>query len=94
MSKGKCSECGQMSRMKPRVKKLRDKIDMHYFKCDNCNHIYLICYMDESIRRKTKRIRKLNNMKYKDDELYEQIESLNIEIKQEMDALASELTLT
>lgn len=82
-----CNECGKLSKMKPRIKRLRNKIDMHHFKCDHCNHIYLICYMDESIRRKTNRIRKLNNNKYKTDEHYKQIDMLNREIKQDMKAL-------
>lgn len=87
-NKSKCNECGKLSRMKPRVKKMKNKIDMHYFKCDNCAHIYLICYMDESIRRKHKKIRKLIDRKHKSDEHYKQIETLNHEIKQDMDALA------
>lgn len=93
-NKAKCNECGQMSKMKQRVRRLKDKIDMHYFKCDHCNHIYIICYMDETIRRKHKKIRKLIDRKYKTDEHYKEIELLNHEIKQDMDVLASNLSTT
>lgn len=90
-STGRCDKCGEMSRLKPRVKRIRNKTDMHYFECDHCNHIYIICYMDESIRRKTKRARKLRDLKYKRDEHYERIELLNKEIKRDMDALMKKM---
>lgn len=91
-NKAKCDECGRMSGMKHRTKRLRNKIDMHYFKCDHCNHIYLICYMNESIRRKAKKIRQLRDLNYKTDEHHKQIKALNHEIKQDMDALANDLS--
>ena len=46
--------------MIPQKKRLRNKIDKHYYQCDHCSHIYVIGYTDEFIRRERKRLNKLN----------------------------------
>ena len=79
--------------MIPRKKRLKNKIDKHYYKCDHCNHIYVIGYMDEDIRRERKRLRKLierNNPVYKDKIERKQslIESKMNELKEKIEASA------
>ena len=54
-----CNECGKAQEMIPKMKRLSNKIEKHYFECEHCNHIYLIGYTDEDIRREQNRIRKL-----------------------------------
>lgn len=54
-----CNECNKISSMKPKKKRLRNKVDKHYFKCDHCSHIYVIGYTDDFIRRERKRLNKL-----------------------------------
>lgn len=57
--KATCNECNKISSMKPKKKRLRNKVDKHYFKCDHCSHIYVIGYTDDFIRRERKRLNKL-----------------------------------
>lgn len=57
--KAQCNECHEVSSMVPEKKRLRNKIDKHYFECDHCSHIYLIGYTDVFIRRERNRLRKL-----------------------------------
>lgn len=46
--------------MIPKKKRLKNKVDKHYFECDHCNHIYVIGYTDDFIRRERNRLDKLN----------------------------------
>lgn len=47
--------------MIPKKKRLKNKVDKHYFECDHCNHIYVIGYTDDWIRRERNRLNKLVN---------------------------------
>ncbi len=58
--KAQCNECYEISSMIPQKKRLRNKIDEHYYQCDHCSHIYVIGYTDEFIRRERNRLNKLN----------------------------------
>lgn len=57
--KAECNYCGEVSKMKAKAKRLRDKVKKHYFECEHCNHVYVIGYTNEDIRREQKKIRKL-----------------------------------
>lgn len=59
--KAECNYCGEVSDMKAKVKRLKDKVKKHYFQCEHCNHVYVIGYTNEDIRREQKKIRKLIN---------------------------------
>lgn len=89
--KGICNRCGKVSRMKHRKKRLRNRIDKHFYRCDHCGHEYLIGYMNDNTRTKAKWIRKLNKLKYRTEEQEQRIKTLNNEIKNEMEQLAGEL---
>ena len=85
--KAECNYCGEASQMKAKVKRLKDKVKKHYFQCEHCNHVYVIGYTNEDIRREQKKVRKLmsknvGNGLYADD--IKQKEKL---IKSKMDEL-------
>lgn len=59
--KAQCDKCYEISSMIPKKKRLKNKVDKHYFECDHCNHIYVIGYTDDWIRRERNRLNKLVN---------------------------------
>lgn len=91
--KAQCNECYEISSIIPRKKRLRNKIDKHYYRCDHCGHIYVIGYTDDFIRRERNRLNKLNK-KNVGNELYEDkikektklIESKMNELKESIEA--------
>ncbi len=58
--KAQCDKCYEISSMIPKKKRLKNKVDKHYFECNHCNHIYVIGYTDDWIRRERNRLDKLN----------------------------------
>lgn len=90
----KCNECEESQKMIPHKKKLKDKIEKHYFQCKYCKHVYVICYTDQDIRREQNRIRKLIK-KNSGNGLYEdKIESKKKLITIKMDELKQSIEST
>lgn len=90
-----CDECGRTQKMKPKMKRLKDKVEKHYFECEHCNHIYLICYMDDDIKREQKRIRKLVRKNRGNGFYTDKIEQKEMLIKNKMNELKEKIeTLT
>ena len=84
-----------MSSMIPKKKRLKNKIDKHYYQCDHCSHIYVIDYTDDFIRRERNRLNKLNkknigNGLYEDKikEKTKLIETKMNELKEKVEASA------
>ncbi len=91
--KAQCNECYEISSMIPKKKRLRNKIDKHYYRCDHCGHIYVIGYTDDFIRRERNRLSKLidkniGNGFYTDkiNEKEKLIESKMNELKEKVEA--------
>ena len=59
--KGICDYCGKVSSMKPKVKRMKDKVKQHYYRCDHCEHVYIIGYTNQFIDRERNRLRKLQS---------------------------------
>src|SRR5699024_11032727 len=93
--KAECNRCGEVSKMKAKAKRLKDKVKKHYFQCEHCNHVYVIGYTNEDIRREQKKIRRpidknAGNGLYENEirEKEKLIESKMNELKQRIEASA------
>lgn len=86
--KGICDYCGKVSSMKPKVKRMKDTVKQHYYRCDHCGHVYIIGYTNQYIDRERKRLRKLQSKNAPVDRLEEkqkliesQMNNLRIQIE-------------
>lgn len=89
-TKGVCNECGNVSAMRQRKKRMKDKVEKLYFMCEHCRHDYTICYTNEEIRRKLKRIRKLRSNKQRTPSQEIEMITLNEEIENGMKVLKTQ----
>lgn len=55
-----CNECNKSFEIKCKTKVI-DDIEVTYFKCTKCNHLYIISCVNDYIKKEQRRYKKLNN---------------------------------
>ena len=55
-----CDECNKTFEINCDMK-LIDDIEVTYFKCNECDKLYIICCVDEYIKKEQRRYKKLKN---------------------------------
>lgn len=55
-----CNECNNTFEINCDMKLIND-IEVTYFKCSECNKLYIICCVDEYIKKEQRRYKKLKN---------------------------------
>lgn len=55
-----CNECNNTFEINCDMKLIND-IEVTYFKCSECNKLYIVCCVDEYIKKEQRRYKKLKN---------------------------------
>lgn len=88
---GECNHCGKVSRMKSKVKRLKDRVKKHYFQCEHCDQVYVIGYTDEAIDRERKRMNKLRKKNGSSNLYVNQIQTKTNQIERMMAELRAKV---